>query len=271
MNTTTFCEDCKTQFTTVNHFKRHLLSNSHKLRTSSEKNNLAFCSCSKSFTTRSALYRHRKNCSVYINTKNTRQIPPHEKTLQLLKENQEMREEMDELRKQVETLMARGTGNTTSNSNIKNQTNIGNQYIVVNSFGNENIEHLTDQIVCKLIQAGPFTCLPKIIERIHFDPEHPENHNIKVTNQKNNYAKIVKDNKWVTANKKQAIDTMIQNGYGLLEEKYQDNKDTISEFKQERFEDFQEKYADQDKDLMKTIKDEVDIALLNGTGKLHKM
>lgn len=69
MNTTPFCEDCKTQFTTINHFKRHLLSNSHKLRTSSEKNNLAFCSCSKSFTTRSALYRHRKNCSVYINVK----------------------------------------------------------------------------------------------------------------------------------------------------------------------------------------------------------
>ena len=79
--------------------------------------------------------------------------------------------------------------------------------------------------------AGPFTCLPKIIERIHFDPEHPENHNIKVTNQKNNYAKIVKDNKWITTNKKQAIDTMIQNGYGLLEEKYQDNKESISEFK----------------------------------------
>ena len=32
----------------------------------------------------------------------------------------------------------------------------------------------------------------KII-KIHFDPNHPENHNIKVTNRKNNYAKIIKD------------------------------------------------------------------------------
>ena len=63
---------------------------------------------------------------------------------------------------------------------------------------------------------------------------------------------------------------MIQKGYGLLEEKYQDNKETVSEFKQERYEVFQEKYADQDKDLMKTIKDDVDIALLNGTGKIYK-
>ena len=154
---------------------------------------------------------------------------------------------------------------------MQTQNNIETQnVIVVNSFGNENTEYLTDQIISRLIQAGPFTCLPKIIERIHFDPEHPENHNIKVTNQKNNYAKVVKDNKWITANKKHAIDTMIQKGYGLLEENYQDNKETVSEFKQERFEVFQEKYADQDKDLMKTIKDDVDIALLNGTGKIYK-
>jgi hypothetical protein len=45
-------------------------------------------------------------------------------------------------------------------------------------------------------------------------------------------AKIIKDNKWITTNKKQAIDTMIQNGYGMLEEKYQDNKESTSEFKQ---------------------------------------
>jgi hypothetical protein len=279
------CEICGVDFKEPRCYTAHLKSLKHKKTVDNKIENNHKCSCGKSYIHRQSLYNHQKTCqykeddSIQVQNQN------------LTKENNEMREmihkkdqetdkmrerldktnrEMDELRKQVETLMARGTGNTT-NRNSHNNTHIETQnVIVVNSFGNENIEHLTDKIVCKLIQAGPFTCLPKIIERIHFDPEHPENHNIKVTNQKNNYAKIVKDNKWITTNKKQAIDTMIQNGYGLLEEKYQDNKESISEFKQERFEDFQEKYADQDKDLMKTIKDEVDIALLNGTGKLHK-
>ena len=264
------CEKCNFVAKTSQAYNRHILTKKHQHRIND--NAKYKCSCGKTYISAQCLYRHRRQC-----TYSPPNIETNTSEVQTLrKENQEMREEMDELRKQVESLMSRGTGNTTNrnshnNTHIENQNNNNqNVNIVVNSFGNENIEHLTDKIVCKLIQAGPFTCLPKIIERIHFDPEHPENHNIKVTNQKNNYAKIVKDNKWVTTNKKQAIDTMIQNGYGLLEEKYQDNKDTISEFKQERFEDFQEKYCDQDKDLMKTIKDEVDIALLNGTGKLHK-
>ena len=285
------CELCAKVFESTSYLNKHLKSKSHELRRDQDTH-LFKCECGRSFCQSAGLSRHRKKCSDYV-TRNEPDDSIQVQNQNLTKENNEMREiihkkdqetekmrerldkrdrEMDELRKQVETLMARGTGNTTSNRNSHNNTHIENQNvnIVVNSFGNENIEHLTDQIVCKLIQAGPFTCLPKIIERIHFDPEHPENHNIKVTNQKNNYAKIVKDNKWITANKKQAIDTMIQNGYGLLEEKYQDNKESISEFKQERFEDFQEKYADQDKDLMKTIKENVDIAIINGSNQLHK-
>ena len=253
---------------------RHILSTRHKRNDSNMRTGTTchVCCCGKQFTQTSNLSRHRKNCNSYKNVETTSdsksQTNPTNQILCIVNENREMKEQIRTLRNRIEVLI---DSRNTTNNHIQTQNNIETQnVIVVNSFGNENTEYLTDQIISRLIQTGPFTCLPKIIERIHFDPEHPENHNIKVTNQKNNYAKIVKDNKWVTANKKQAIDTMIQNGYGLLEEKYQDNKDTISEFKQERFEDFQEKYADQDKDLMKTIKDEVDIALLNGTGKLHK-
>ena len=279
MNTTTFCEDCKKQFTTVKHFKRHLLSNSHKLRSSSEKNNLVFCLCSKSFTTRSALYRHRKNCSIYTNSKRTTNANPPEEVLQVLKEkldkkdqeNQEMRDEMNDLRKQVEMLLQQSGKKTTTN-NIQTQNNIENQSvnIVVNSFGNENIEHLTDQIICKLIQTAPFTSVPELIQKIHFDPEHPENHNIKLTNKKMNYAEIVKNNKWVTANKKQVIDDVIQNSYNLLDEKFADNKDSISERRQGRFENFQDKYEDNDEETMRNMKNDVDLVLINGTNELHK-
>ena len=264
MNTITFCEDCKNNFTSVNHFKRHLLSKSHKLRTSSDKTNLVFCSCSKSFTTRSALYRHRKNCSVYIDTKNTKQSEPHEQTLQLLKENQEMREEMDELRKQVEMLLGKSTKNTTNNIQTLNSIENQNVNIIVNSFGHENIDHLTDQIICKLIKTAPFTSVPLLIEKIHFDPEHPENHNIKITNKKLNYAEIVRDNKWVTANKKKVIDDVIQKSYDLLDEKYTENKDDISERRQERFQNFQEKYEQADEELLRNIKNDVDLLLING-------
>ena len=74
----------------------------------------------------------------------------------------------------------------------------------------------------------------------------------------------------MTTNKKRAIDTMIQNGYEILEEKYQDNKESISEFKQERFEEFQDKYENQNRNLMRNIKDDVDIVLINGTERIYE-
>ena len=63
---------------------------------------------------------------------------------------------------------------------------------------------------------------------------------------------------------------MIETGYVLLEEKYQDNKDSVSEFRQNRFRDFQDKYENQDKDMMKIIKDEVDLTVINGTEEIYK-
>lgn len=141
---------------------------------------------------------------------------------------------------------------------------------MVNSFGNENTNHITDQIICRLIQTAPFTCVPQLIEKIHFDPEHPENHNIKITNKKMNYAEIVKNNKWVTANKKKVIDDVIQKSYNLLDETYSDNKEVMSERRQERFENFQDKFENQDENLHRNIKNDVDLILINGTNEIHK-
>ena len=85
-----------------------------------------------------------------------------------------------------------------------------------------------------------------------------------------NYAEIIKNNKWVTANKKQVIDNVIQNSYYLLDEKFIDNKDTMTQKRQERFENFQEKFQEEDEEIMKNIKNQVDLILINGTNNVHK-
>jgi hypothetical protein len=177
------------------------------------KENKYKCICGKTFTYRQGLHAHKKICnSVLIDT--TTITDESEQVILLLQEqlsktnkemseildkkNEEMRErldkkdkEMDELRKQVEMLIEKTScnipppittncNNNNSNNHIETQNNIE---IVVNSFGHENIDHLTDQIICKLIKTAPFTSVPLLIEKIHFDPDHPENHNIKITNK----------------------------------------------------------------------------------------
>ena len=269
-----YCDVCNMSLKSKINLNRHNNTNRHKKRASG--NTIVYtCDCGKFYNHRPSFYRHKKECS-YIPSNdvetNTSQVEL------LIKENQEMRErldikdrEMNELRNQVELFLQQTGKNTTNNnSTIKNQTNIGNQYIVVNSFGNENTEHLTDQIICKLIQHSPFKCVPELIKKIHFDPEHPENHNIKLTNKKLNYAEIIKDNKWIMTNKKKVIDDVIQNSYNILDNSYTDNKDSISERQQERFDNFQGKYENEDETLNRNLKEEVDLLLINGTNEVHK-
>ena len=117
---------------------------------------------------------------------------------------------------------------------------------------------------------APSKTIPKIIQMIHFDPEHPENHNVKMTNKKLKYAQVFTDNGWVTTSRGKAVDDMIQTGYNVAAQKYSDNKDKIKSSKQGQFENFQMRFEDQDAETMRTLKSDVDLSLINGTDKIHK-
>ena len=70
--------------------------------------------------------------------------------------------------------------------------------------------------------------------------------------------------KWKTVDRKDAIETMVLNGYNLLDEKYTENKDKMAQAKQQNFEGFQSKFEADDKELLKQIKTDVDMMVLNG-------
>ena len=300
---TYFCDTCKVTCKSKRNYEIHLKSKRH-IEFNNERK-VYTCICGKIYTHRQSISLHRKTCSVYINRNlevgsnnssngGTTICPPVDtiETLQerlhvkdqennemkeiISKQDEEMRElkdEMDDLRKKVEMLFASSGGNTTNNNNthIENQNIETQNVFYVNNFGSENTDYITGKRVKNLIQNNtPFACIREMIETIHFDPDHPENHNIQVTNIKSKFAKIFKDNKWVMANKNRTIDDLIDTICVFLEEKYEENKEFLSEFRQERFQEFYDKYENQDKNTMKNIKDEVDITLINGTNEIYK-
>ena len=261
-----YCESCKIHLSCNKALKRHYLSERHKKKENIQDSK-HICDCGKSFSCASNLCRHKKAC-VHVKSKivkddttNCNQIVVD----QLIHHNQIMAKQLEILTSKISNILVKGTNNTTNTTtnNIETQN-----VIVVNSFGSENTEYITDKIVRKLIET-PYTSLPMLIEKIHFDPDHPENHNIKVTNKKLNYAEVVKDNKWVTTNKKKAIEDMIENGYNMLGDKYSENIEDINELKQERFGNFQKKYNDEDKDLLRELKEEVNMKVINGSKEIH--
>jgi hypothetical protein len=66
------------------------------------------------------------------------------------------------------------------------------------------------------------------------------------------------------------MNEMIQNGYNIAAQKYSDNKDKIKSSKQGQFENFQVKFGDQDEGVVKTLKSDMDLTLINGTNKIYK-
>jgi hypothetical protein len=157
----------------------------------------------------------------------------------------------------------------TINSHNKNTTN-NNININIQSFGNENLDYLNDSTIEGCINRV-YDSIPRLIKTIHFHPKHPENHNIKVTNKKLPHATYLDDDKeWKLMNKDDAIHTMVETGYSILDSKFKEDPSKFTEERRRHYRRFQENYDNEDKATMKRIKNDVEMVLYNGTKEIMK-
>ena len=176
-------------------------------------------------------------------------------------------EEKNELKQSIETLLSELNSVKTTINNITNTTNnYQNNNVVVLNFGNENIDHINKKYLTNLIK-GAFGAIPKLVETIHFDPKHPENHNIKITNTKLPYAHVMNNNKWEIRNKEDILDDLVDNKYTILDNHYEENfiKNELSDFSKNVIEKFITKYETGDKEFIKTIKKKIEMVILNNS------
>lgn len=269
MDETVHCNTCNFDFKNNQCYKKHLNTNRHIERSTNANIVVFTCICKKSYSYQQSLRLHQKTCELY-KTSDKESAPSKNNNImssqvqQLRIENNDLRKELNELKAQVAFLLDK---NMSQNTNCNNQTNNNNNITInINAFGKENTEHIDDKAILSCI-GRVYKSIPALLEKIHFDPEHPENHNIKITNKKLPYASVMGDNnKWKTVDRKDAIESMVLNGYNMLDEKYAENKEKFPSSKQQNFEGFQSKFEAEDKDLMKQIKTEVNMMVLNCRG-----
>ena len=152
---------------------------------------------------------------------------------------------IDELRKQIDLLLRnQGSNNITFNTNI-----------VLNAFGKENTSYITSDYVKLLINNGPIESIPKLLEHIHFNPDHIENQNIQIPNKKEPYAKIFNGTKWEISDRKRAIRDMTDKAYSILSKHYTGGNEYMNKFRQQ--------YEDNDKTLNKRINKDTEIMIIN--------
>ena len=112
------------------------------------------------------------------------------------------------------TVINNTTNNTVNNNTVNNTNNIhvgGNviqNNIHINSFGNENKDYIAIEFIRQCLNQGSYGISP-MIDKIYFDPEHPENHNVTLESFKNRLVKVVQENQWQFASLLNTVDQMI--------------------------------------------------------------
>jgi len=217
-----------------------------------ESNSNICPNCKKTFSCRQAKYKHLKyNC-------NSLKLSEEQSN-----DKNELQKNYDALVIQVEKLMNEVAILKTKPKTINNISNKNNNInIVINNYGSENIDYITFNRFVKLLET-PLSAIPKLIELKFFNEKHPENHNIKITNIHDKFAKIYKDKKWLVSNKKDIIQELVENGYADFEEFKDLNEEELTNKIKERYKKMEKYYTENVGELYK----QSEMSIINGTNK----
>ena len=151
--------------------------------------------------------------------------------------------------KQIEKLMGKLEINSSFNNNTINN-------ITLLNYKDTDVSHLTDDDYKKCIKKVCF-CVMGLIEKVHFNPEKPENMNIYISNIKDKYMMIYQNNKWNLTNKNE-IDRLYDDKELMIDQWIEENKDP-------EMAKFFNRYLDLKKDdkTMQMITDEIKLLMFN--------
>lgn len=173
--------------------------------------------------------RNCKQCGKVVH-KNS--LSRHMKTCKLnnTQDAQTQKEELEMLKKEVETLkqlfysknVQNITINTTNNNIINTQNTTNNITQTINNFGSETTTHLSLEFLEHCIR-NPKKGMSKLIENIHYNPEVPENHNLRCRSLKQNTFERLVDAEWRICDASNTLDELIRKGYRILNAYYAEN------------------------------------------------
>ena len=207
--------------------------------------------CKKIFSHSQSLNRHVKHrCKVKQDKDN---------------EKEEMNKVVDLLNKQLEDQkqqineLIKKSGNTTINYQQNNNVN----NIKLLGYRKTDISHLSDKDFINCISHSNF-CIPHLIRKIHFDPNKPENHNIYISNIKNNYAMMYDGDKWNLSNRDDLVNEILEEKEIIIEEKLEEWLEKGDRKYPEIMKKFTRYLEKKEHDVvLDKIKDEIKLVLFN--------
>ena len=169
---------------------------------------------------------------------------------ELIQQMQKMQKQIDKLtnKLQIQNINKRTVNNTNNTINIQLLNHSDTDY-----------SHLTPKDYLTCIKNCNY-CVKSLIEKVHFNPEKPENMNIFLSNIKGNYVMVYKDNEWQIRNKQRQIDDLYDSNEFVLETWYDEYKEKYPHI----INSFQKYLKNKDEDVvLNRVKDEILMMLYN--------
>lgn len=203
-------------------------------------------------------YKHKQSVTKHIKyscTKNkTEDLTELVRLLnnKLENQNNQLENQKNQLQtqaKQIEKLMGKLEINSSFNNNTINN-------ITLLNYKDTDVSHLTDDDYKKCIKKVCF-CVMGLIEKVHFNPDKPENMNVYISNIKDKYMMIYQNNKWNLTNKNE-IEKLYDDKEFMIDQWIEENKDP-------EMIKFFNRYLDLKKDdkTMQMITDEIKLLMFN--------
>ena len=212
--------------------------------------------CNKSFSSKAIMRRHELH-----RCKNNLDNQQYKSDVQMLQKNKEHEKEKKQLYKQIEKLLEK-VGDTYNNNTFNTTNNI-----VLNNYGNEDISHITNHILTKLLET-PIKMIGELTKMIHFNDNKPENMNIYIPNKKDKYIKVFKNGEWILEDKNERIPDIVDRNFNILDSHYDEIENTLPEWHKKLYKSLAHKYDTKDADVLNTQKNIVELEILNGTTKV---
>jgi len=213
--------------------------------------------CYKRFSRSDSLNRHYGRCKIKKKEK--------ENDKQEIKELKEIVEKL--LVEKGNTNITNNTNNTNNMNNSHNTTNHMTNNIIIHNYGDENTKYITSDYILNLLKNKPAKIIPELIKYTHFNDDHPENQNIKITNKKEPYIKVRKNDKWELQDKDETINDLIdRQQFHLMDEDVEKKiEEKCSNIEKVNIERCSHLYNQEDKEYMKRLYNESELIIINNS------
>lgn len=168
--------------------------------------------CDHAFVSRQGKYKHSKTCKGKIDGQDSVIT--------------KLQNQLDEIQEELKKAKAVGIGNQNNGMIINNNiTNIDNS-VNVKSFGHENMAAVPPDFIRSCWMNLEFR---QLFENLHYDPNFPENNNIRLKSAKRQQLEIYKDDKWKITPFKVGLDEILMRLHSIFEAYYKKNRNDVLE------------------------------------------